>query len=268
MSLVESTAPRTYGRVPSYGPDYCSICYTDALRDADVVQLLCGHAFHLDCTRKLLEHKFVSHRLTFHFLLCPLCKAPIENPALDPVLAPLKALRDDVRRKAKTRLIFEGLDKSTDIVSPSGRFYNKPAEFAMEHYAYYMCFKCKQPYFGGAAQCEGAVWDHDVKAEELICPACVGPEQVQTCSKHGTDYIAFKCRYCCSYAVYFCFSTTHFCEMCHSNNAVVTTAPPHLCPTGPLGKHLPGGCPLGGKHAPNGVEHAFGCAMCANLSSF
>ena len=36
-----------------------------------------------------------------------------------------------------------------------------------------------QPYFGGAAQCEGAVWDHDVKAEELICPACVGPEQVQ-----------------------------------------------------------------------------------------
>ena len=31
----------------------------------------------------------------------------------------------------------------------------------------------------------------------------------QNCPSHGTEYIAFKCRYCCSLAVYFCFGSTH-----------------------------------------------------------
>lgn len=27
----------------------------------------------------------------------------------------------------------------------------------------------------------------------------------QICPKHGTDFLEYKCRYCCSVAVFFCF---------------------------------------------------------------
>jgi hypothetical protein len=37
------------------------------------------------------------------------------------------------------------------------------------------------------------------------------------CPKHGTDYLEYKCRYCCSVAVFFCFGTTHFCNACHDD---------------------------------------------------
>ena len=36
-----------------------------------------------------------------------------------------------------------------------------------------------QAYFGGAAQCEDGAGDHAYKEEELVCPACSGPQHVQ-----------------------------------------------------------------------------------------
>ncbi|XP_052279700.1 E3 ubiquitin-protein ligase MYCBP2-like isoform X3 [Dreissena polymorpha] len=177
------------------GEDDCSICYTDELREAPVVMLQCGHLFHLHCTRRVLENKWVGHRLNFTFMLCPLCKA----------------------------------------------------------------------YFGGAALCEGGAADGDMKREELICPACAGPQMVQNCPTHGTDYIEYKCRYCCSVAIFFCFGNTHFCNTCHATPYHTKCAP---CPAGPGGRQLTGKCPLGVRHAPNGEECCLGCGLCANLQSF
>lgn len=55
------------------------------------------------------------------------------------------------------------------------------------------------------------------------------------CSKHGTDFLEYKCRYCCSVAVFFCFGTTHFCNACHDDFQRMTSVPkeelPH-CPAG------------------------------------
>lgn len=42
------------------------------------------------------------------------------------------------------RLEYEGLDKAEAILTPGARFYQDPAGFAMERYAYYVCFKCKK----------------------------------------------------------------------------------------------------------------------------
>lgn len=57
----------------------------------------------------------------------------------------------------------------------------------------------------------------------------------QMCSKHGTDFLEYKCRYCCSVAVFFCFGTTHFCNACHDDFQRMTSVPkeelPH-CPAG------------------------------------
>lgn len=47
----------------------------------------------------------------------------------------------------------------------------------MAIYAYFMCFKCKNPYFGGRKNCADAMNEGQnaggvFKAEELICANC------------------------------------------------------------------------------------------------
>lgn len=59
-------------------------------------------------------------------------QAPIEHTVLSELLAPVLSLMEDVRRKAVMRLEYEGLDKGRPDL----------ASYAMDRYAYYVCFKC------------------------------------------------------------------------------------------------------------------------------
>ena len=98
------------------------------------------------------------------------------------------------------------------------------------------------------------------------------PSLLQVCPKHGTDFLEYKCRYCCSVAVYFCFGTTHFCNPCHDDFQRVTSTPKSelpQCPVGPRAKPLEGTeCPLHVKHPPTGEEFALGCGVCRNAQTF
>lgn len=78
--------------------------------------------------------------LCFYFFL----KNKINHSVLKDLLDPIKELYEDVRRKALMRLEYEGLHKSEAITMSGARFYNNPAGFAMNRYAYYVCFKCKK----------------------------------------------------------------------------------------------------------------------------
>ena len=129
---------------------------------------------------------------------------------------------------------------------------------------------------------------HHVEAEELVCAKCA-VANVQTCDKHGTDWIQFKCRYCCSLATFFCWKKVHFCSACHNgiwrdlveyNKGVNKLKPPAgkytekaydpkkikqyteylTCPAAISGNAKD--CPLGIIHAPNGEEFGMGCSMC------
>jgi E3 ubiquitin-protein ligase MYCBP2 len=42
------------------------------------------------------------------------------------------------------RLEYEGLHKVEAITTPGARFYNDPASYAMDRYAYYVCYKCNK----------------------------------------------------------------------------------------------------------------------------
>jgi len=182
------------------------------------------------------------------------------HPALEDLAEPLYKLREDVQRKALMRLKYEGLDKHPEITTKGSRWFNDATGFAMHKFAYYMCFKCQKPYFGGDYQCAAAAdqrWD----PSELLCGGC-SPLQVQDCPKHGKDYLEFKCRFCCSIAVWFCFGTTHFCEPCHNNNGPLCGAAKDKlvqCPCLPSGGQngmpakIDGPCPLGMTHPPSGV---------------
>lgn len=253
--------------------DMCMICFTEALSAAPAIQLDCTHVFHLQCTRRVLENRWLGPRITFGFMLCPICKNKINHSVIKDLLDPIKELYEDVRRKALMRLEYEGLHKSEAITTPGARFHNDPAGFAMNRYAYYVCYKCKKAYFGGEARCDAeAGQGDDYDPSELICGACSDVSRAQMCSKHGTDFLEYKCRYCCSVAVFFCFGTTHFCNACHDDFQRMTSVPkeelPH-CPAGPKGKQLEGTeCPLHVVHPPTGEEFALGCGVCRNAHTF
>ena len=138
----------------------------------------------------------------------------------------------------------------------------------MHKLSYYMCFKCQVPYFGGMKDCEAGQNDYNnFKKEELVCgkcaAVCVGGGS-KTCNKHGTDFIEFKCKFCCSIAQWFCWGTTHFCDPCHKKQCsgdYVSRKSRDQLPKCPGGKK----CPIGGNHPPNGEEYALGCSVCRNL---
>lgn len=272
------------------GEDMCMVCFSESLLAAPCIQLACRHIFHAHCVRAVLERRWIGGRITFTFAQCPICKVAIKHVSLAEMLQPIEALYEDVKRKALMRLEYEGLARCEAITTPGGRFYNNPAGLAMEKYAfglcfptqanilsfivrysYYLCFKCHKAYFGGEVRCDIEYDNGDnFNPEELICGSCSNVTQAQICPKHGTDYLEYKCRYCCSVAVYFCFGSTHFCNACHEDFQRLVTVTDHPeCPVGPRGNALPiDECPLHMAHPPTGEEFALGCGICRNTHTF
>ncbi|XP_063987126.1 E3 ubiquitin-protein ligase MYCBP2 isoform X2 [Diachasmimorpha longicaudata] len=252
--------------------DMCMICFTEALSCAPAIQLQCGHVFHLHCCRNVLMKRWVGPRITFGFSLCPICKISMEHPTLTENLTSIKELYTDVRRKALMRLEYEGLHKADAVTAPGGRYYQDPAAYAMDRYAYYVCYKCQKAYYGGEARCDAQLGGESFDPTELVCGGCSDVARAQMCPKHGADFLEYKCRYCCSTAVFFCFGTTHFCNPCHDDFQRVTNIPKSelpSCPAGPKAKQLEGDeCPLHVKHPPTGEEFALGCGICRNAHTF
>lgn len=250
--------------------DLCRICWTEELRAGPAVQLKCGHTFHHECISRLVGAKWLGARITFGFLQCPLCRQQVESPALSELLEPMIQLRDVVTEKALQRLAHEGREND-EALRKDGDWEGDKAGYAMHIYAYYQCYKCQQPYFGGNYECAaGNATEFD--PSELVCPGCsiTGGE---ICPRHGKEYLEFKCRYCCSVAIWFCFGTTHFCETCHNNLDVQNIPKEQLpvCPAGPAGKQLSGECPLkldAARHPKTGEEFALGCSICRRAQGF
>lgn len=71
----------------------------------------------------------------------------IEHPTLQEFLEPIEELYKDVKRKALMRLEYEGLHNAEAIATPGMKYYNDPALYAMDRYAYYVCYKCNKVKF-------------------------------------------------------------------------------------------------------------------------
>jgi len=280
--------------------EYCPICFVEALEDAPCIVLRggdkgCNHAFHFHCARNKIASGYSGARITFGFRCCPIDKYPLEHPALEPVLTPVKALQARVSELAIQRLDYESRRRDPDLANPGGRFYQDPVGYALHVYLFFMCYNCKKPYFAGGYQCQEASAEFD--PADLVCPACQPKsDNVQECTVHGKDWIAFKCRFCCQIANWFCWQKTHFCDNCHQtgtwqtlvefqkgiNKKAIWEYPQcsSLVPkieavkkkyTGPdLQKQLSllmcdaSKCPLGKSHPPNGFEYSLGCTMCVD----
>lgn len=249
--------------------DQCPICFTSSLSDEPCIRLDCAHVFHYRCVQRLLTNRWTGPRIVFGFCRCSVCSQSLlqsTHPLLAAALQPLRELYGEVRKKALMRLSYDGLE------SQGGKTEDERAAFALDKYAYYPCFKCKKPYFGGLRACQDAMLGDEFNPADLVCPMCVEGPAMQECPRHGTDFLEYKCRFCCSVAVFFCFGTTHFCNPCHDDHQrCVSTAKdalPH-CPAGPRLTQLDGTeCPLHVRHPPTGEEFALGCGVCRNAQTF
>jgi len=249
--------------------DYCPICYTTGLGDSPSLMPECGHICHVGCMLSRIRGKWPGPRVTFTFCECPLCKrwASVPgHPEVTQIMKETHAVFNDIRTKALDRLKVDKSDEDKKRLSdPADHYYNKPEEYALARFCYYICFKCKKPYFGGLKKCENVnEGQREYKPEDLVCGSCASVNikgGASKCKTHGTEFIEFKCRFCCSVAQWFCWGSTHFCEPCHSRQCkgdYVSKIPKDQLPKCKGADY----CPLRIQHPANGDEYSLGCALC------
>ncbi|KAG2454545.1 hypothetical protein HYH02_000390 [Chlamydomonas schloesseri] len=308
-----SAAAARLGRGQAAIATDCCYCQ-EPLRSAPCIELACGrrHVVHLVCANARLRAGYPGPHISFGHLYCPLCRdsdpaagsnlqaalgpVHLDHPALAVALAPHLSLREAVAGAARQRLRLDAELKADPALRPGGKYDGRPADFALERLLFYKCSKCAKPYFGGARACGTQAHAEDEqqqqqadgagagggagrgghRADELVCGDCCAQAAGTNCPKHGTAYIEWKCRYCCSLATWFCFGSTHMCNTCHQD-------PFNLRGGGrdARGGGAPGGggagagagaaecrdprCSLrarGIPHPPPGREACLGCGMC------
>lgn len=265
-------AVHTGARIPN-GDDWCPICWTEPLKAAPSIQLACGHVLHHHCAEAFVKKGHTSgRRLTFKNIRCPLCQAVVQHQSLNALVGPQFAMYQKVRRKALQRWVVESRRPAPRTQDPVDE--DRISGIAIQKMAFFECSQCTEPYYGGEVECGGPQaeeeedLDEDVQAAlamELICRGCASKGQLQ-CPQHGTDFLGWKCRYCCEHeAHYFCFGTTHFCHSCHDVwQTGVDQRRKLQAGKACLGKDK---CIFGGRHPPgarNGRdEYALGCTICA-----
>jgi len=247
-----------------FSEELCNICYTCELREEPCVQLKCGHIFHANCIIELLKHKWTSLRITFAFMSCPSCKTPIEADHVDEIveeIEKLTLLRSELQVKAMKIAKSQGLDRDERVTTPGDFYFKKLMLFVEAKVCFYMCSKCDKPYFGGLIDCEQELAREDTtRREDLICRPCLMKEMSMgsnICTKgHGSEFIDWKCMFCCSVALFFCGGVGWwFCDRCHSNG-------------GKFIKDCKGkNCPLKVLHPPAGRDpkkssFPLGCSLC------
>jgi len=259
------------------GEDWCAICWTESLNGAPCIRLTCGHVLHQHCVEAMVRKGHTGgRRLTFKSIRCPLCQGIMGHPTIDAIVTPQYNMYQKVRRKALQRWVVEQRRPLPRPNDPSDE--DKIATLAMTKMAFYECSQCNEPYYGGEVECgqqeeEEDDLDDDVQAAlamELVCRGCASKGQLQ-CPEHGTEFLGWKCRYCCEReAHYFCFGTTHFCYVCHDLWQTGVEQRRKLQAGKPcLGKDR---CIFGGRHPPgcrNGRdEYALGCTICAQDTEY
>ncbi len=243
--------------------DNCSICLLP-LKPAEVCTLNCGHVFHTACFKQLyLRQKIMDAKaLNFEGKRCPLCRFLVASsscPEVNEEAETVQRLFAEMKADALSNLAHQKMiGPDADKLKTEGKLVLYE-ELVLSKADYFMCGKCKHPYFGGVKECRSAE-DHErfeatLKTESLVCAKCIHSGRT-ACSLHGEEHTVFKCKFCCRVAIWVC-SGTHWCEPCHSQSGTIYSLPREQLP-----KCDCKCCPLGIPHPTNGEEFALGCALC------
>ena len=106
---------------------------------------------------EILNKRWTGPRIMFNFLNCTSCKRRINAPHCPEICSILEwadKYESELKKKAIERGRHEGLHKDSKYLDPSYAYHNKFEDFCLFKLAYYECFKCKGPYFGGLKDCQ------------------------------------------------------------------------------------------------------------------
>lgn len=176
--------------------DYCNICWVDELGAAPTIQLSCGHRFHCECVEKRLEQGSGTPYISFKYANCPLCQVPIDHPSLNRILHPIREKEKHVRNLAYQRLKIE-LAEEEEPLKEGGEYFGRPEDYSVKIFAFYECYQCGGPFYGGRKRCDpgGEVVEEEAAPAgerppgipERLCSGCSGLSA--KCKDHGTDYM-------------------------------------------------------------------------------
>lgn len=269
---LDSDCKNFGGKLKQNKESYCSICNSDSLGSSPIIVSNCGHYFHYLCVKKQLENKWLGPQINFNFCLCPECNKWLDIntvPDLEKMLKEYTTLYDTIKEMALKKLKLEKLDKSSKLTDTNSPWYNKQVEFAMRIFAYFMCSECKNPYFAGKRECGDNPninldeTNTNFNPEYCVCSKHVEIDNIKgenNCSKHGKEFIEYKCKFCCKYATWFCWGTTHFCDDCYKRQCIGDYVSQYSKEK--LDKCNKNKCQVGGNHPLNGEEYALGCFVC------
>lgn len=243
--------------------DLCPICYVEDLGQAPVIQLQsCGHIFHYHCVLERFENRWSGKRITFNYCQCVICNSWMSHRLISEQVD--QATRFLLRMREQTwRLIVpEGLDSDIKVTDPASEFFSQPVMYGLTVLSFFLCCRCNIPFFGGRVEC-GAADDAENDDTELVCGPCMTRGVSECDNPAHADAWIYKCRYCCTPAIWYCFGTTHFCDLCHNGNRSGMPCPPDGKKSCPLG--LP---PESHRNGEDGdCELVIGCGLCSDKYS-
>ena len=269
---IDSDCKNYSGKLKQNKESYCSICNLEGLGSSPIVISKCGHYFHYQCVKKQLETKWLGPQINFNFCLCPECNKWLDIDTVSDfakMLNEYNTLYNTIKEMALIRLKLENLDKSPKLTDPNSPWYNKQVEFALRTFAYFMCSECKTPYFAGKRECGNNPsinldeTNTNFNPEYCVCSKHVEIDNIKGenyCNKHGKEFIEYKCKFCCKYATWFCWGTTHFCDDCYKRQCLGDYVSQYS--KDKLDKCNKNKCQVGGNHPLNGEEYALGCFVC------
>ena len=206
---------------PTESTQSCYICLEDISKNRkESTKIGCKHRVHKGCLQTQLDQlKRRGGQILRQYAQCGQCAIWIEGKNVKSIPQIDKLTLREVRR-----------------------YYELQIPDSKSHRVF-RCHLCGNLFHEQKAPCA----QDTLPGKFVRCSACA-----HLCSEHGSEYLAYKCRYCCKVANFVCGSGNHMCNECHDIQV------PKLC----VG--LAGGC--SGNHLPNGTaSECLGCTMCNSL---
>jgi E3 ubiquitin-protein ligase MYCBP2 len=228
---------------------YCG-CGEECSRKPSIM-LECGHPAHVECVEKIFATTSPTGKIKLPRCIRPGCQAIPKHPMFQRQFDMWRPIAEEIEGLMPRIIADEKIEQEQEHVNnpQCDAYYRKPLAYARDVCVFYMCHKCRHPFYGGRVECGGA----EQPDTEYTCVTCSRQFSTQNCPRHGDAGMLFKCFWCCKPGLFFCWGTTHFCAQCHVEPVKAQKGPWVQCD----GKCQ--FCP----HPPNGTKKIFGyCTIC------